>query len=180
MITGANDSTKSPSEISTLSSGSCGIYVTETETESLGMDTPVLDDLEPICNVGSSLEDNSANTCNIMETVGAEINTITFNNGSGLITSSGTTVPPTNIINGDSVMITKTKTVKYLHNTKSPQYEPPLTQSVSFDLRAVAKRLKAGQLPRDNDSVGGGRCFRAKITPSSNKDAENELRKEIR
>ncbi|XP_064388843.1 mismatch repair endonuclease PMS2-like isoform X2 [Halichondria panicea] len=174
------DSTKSPSEISTLSSGSAGINdVHETETDSLRIDTPVtvVDDLvEPISNVGSSHEDNiMINSCNVKETVGAETNAISFN----LITSSGTTVPPTNIINRNSAAKSKAKTITP-HNLKSPQYEPPLTQSVSFDLRAVAKRLEAAQLSRDGESVGGGRCFRAKITPSSNKDAENELRKEIR
>ena len=174
------DSTKSPSEISTLSSGSAGINdVHETETDSLRIDTPitVVDDLvEPISNVGSSHEDNiMINSCNVKETVGAETNAISFN----LITSSGTTVPPTNIINRNSAAKSKAKTITP-HNLKSPQYEPPLTQSVSFDLRAVAKRLEAAQLSRDGESVGGGRSFRAKITPSSNKDAENELRKEIR
>ncbi len=171
VIIGVNDSTKSPSEISTLSSASREINDVS-ETDSLRMDT-VVDDLEPITNVGSSHEDNMINSCNVMETVGAETNTISFNNRSPY---DGT---PTNIINRNSTAKTKTKTITP-HNLKSPQYEPPLTQSVSFDLRAVAKRLKAAQLSRDSESVGGGRCFRAKITPSSNKDAENELRKEIR
>ncbi len=175
-----NDSTKSPSEISTLSSGSTGINdVHETEANSLRMDTPVtvVDDLKPITNVGSSHEDNMINSCNVKETVGAETNAISFNNGS-LITSSGTTVPPTNLINRNSVA--KTKTIKSPHNSKSSQYEPPLTQSVSFDIQAVAKRLEVGKLLMDGESVVGGRSFRAKITPSSNKDAENELRREIR
>ena len=55
-----------------------------------------------------------------------------------------------------------------------------VSQSVSCDLGAIAKRFKVkrGLLLSKRD--GKGKCFRAKINPASNKEAENELRREIR
>ena len=55
-----------------------------------------------------------------------------------------------------------------------------VSQSVSCDLGAIAKRFKGkgGLLLSKRD--GGGMCFRAKINPASNIEAENELRREIR
>ena len=55
-----------------------------------------------------------------------------------------------------------------------------MSQSASCDLGAIAKRFKGKRQLLSKRDDGGGMCFRAKITPASNKEADNELRREIR
>jgi len=72
---------------------------------------------------------------------------------------------------------------RHLTTDKSPKNTvesspKPLVQTVCVDMGSIAKRLSAASGMANSSEAG--KCFRAKINPEANKDAESELRREIR
>lgn len=173
-----------PTDIVDLSTSSSSTLESslETEPESSITETPVLCGSEEPVSEEPVSESAASNDISSKQEPKSVVSTFTFDsdsNRSTPVSTNRSTPSNTHTSSPSNRIATKTTTTKSSLNTRPRQTEVPLTQTVKFDLEAVARRLEAGQVSREREDAGG-RCFRAKITPTSNKDAESELRREIR